>query len=184
MIGVWNMDGLAWYTLAGAKPAQILLSKTVRINWGWPGCVNVEEGIGEEGWAALASVLQRHPGFKGVHVPRAYMLRAPRAALKIIWDAMGGLWFRSRWVVNTDDGYIGVVKDGVIGVTMAGEDELKWAKLTEILNMSESQFLADKNMFWGEFEDEDEESESESDEESEGVEEQVGGGLEEEEQEN
>ena len=107
------------------------------------------------------------------------MLRAPRAALKIIWDAMGALGFRSRWVVNTDDGYIGVVKDGL---TMA--DELKWAELTEILNMSESQFLADKNMFWGE--DEDEESESEGDEESEGVEEQVGegDGLEEEEQEN
>ena len=83
--------------------------------------------IGEEGWTALASGLQQHPGFKRVAASREIMLQAPRAALKIIWDAMGALGVRSRWVVNTDDGYIGVVKDTV---TMAGEDELKWAKLT------------------------------------------------------
>ena len=87
----------------------------------------MKETFGEEGWAALASGLQRHPGFRIVVVPRAIMLQAPRAALKIIWDAMGALGTPSEWYVLTDD--IAVMKDGV---TEEG-DEVKWEELKEIL---------------------------------------------------
>ena len=90
--------------------------------------VEVWGDIGEEGWTALASGLQRHPGFTTVEASRETMLQAPRAALKIICDAMGGLGTRSEWWVETDR-VVTVFKDGV---TEEG-DELKWEELQEIL---------------------------------------------------
>ena len=128
MIGIWNIGaGLSCSSLAGVKNAQILLNKTLRINWGteWDSCVEVEGDIGEEGWTALASGLQPHPGFKEVEASREFMLQAPRAALKIIWDALGALGTASSWQL----GRIEVVKDGV---TEEG-DELKWAEFSAIL---------------------------------------------------
>ena len=132
MIRVWTMERLFCESLADVKTAQLLLNKTVRINWSrWPGSVDVQGDIGEEGWTALASGLQRHPGVKEVFVHRASMLQAPRAALKIIWDAMGALGTTSFWSVLLNDPFkrIEVVKDGV---TEEG-DELKWAEILEIL---------------------------------------------------
>ena len=93
--------------------------------------MRVQGDIGEEGWTALASGLQRHPGFKEVVASRASMLQAPRAALKIIWDALGALGTTSSWSVllNMPPWRIEVVKDGV---TEEG-DELKWAEISAIL---------------------------------------------------
>ena len=131
MIRVCVMSGLSLESLADVKTAQILLNKTVRINWSGLGSVHVQGDIGEEGWTALASGLQRHPGFTSVFVHRAFMMQAPRAALKIIWDAMGALGTTSFWSVllNGPPWRIEVVKDGV---TEEG-DELKWAEISGIL---------------------------------------------------
>ena len=132
--------------------------------------VHVRAEIGEEGWTALAAGLQQHPGFGEVSAPRGSMLQAPKATIKILWDAMRA--GNARWQVLTDDltGEIEVVKDGVT-------DELKWAEISEILDMSESQFLADNRMYWYA----EPVYESEGDEESvgEGVEEQIWDMLEE-----
>ena len=170
LIRVWKMDSLYCGSMAGAKTANILLRKTMRINWGGDSGVHVRAEIGEEGWTALAAGLQQHPGFGEVSAPRGSMLQAPKATIKILWDAMGA--GNARWQVLTDDlaGDIEVVKDGVT-------DELKWAEISEILDMSESQFLADNRMYWYA----EPVYESEGDEESvgEGVEEQVWDMLEE-----
>ena len=125
------MERLSCESLADVKTAQIIMNKTRRINWRWRRRVYVGEDIGEEGWTALASGLQRHPGVKEVFVHRASMLQAPRAALKIIWDAMGALGTTSSWFVrlNFPNKMIEVVKDGV---TEEG-DELKWAEISAIL---------------------------------------------------
>ena len=131
MIRVCVMSGLCFESLADVKTAQIIMNKTVRINWSGLGSVHVQGDIGEEGWTALASGLQRHPGFTRVFAHRASMLQAPRAALKIIWDALGALGTTSSWSVwlNDPNERIEVVKDGV---TEEG-DELKWAEISEIL---------------------------------------------------
>ena len=129
MIGIWNMDCiLLCRSLAGAKAAQILLNKTVRVNWGRSSGVHVGGDIGKEGWAALASGLQRHPGFPTVETSRATILQAPREALKIIWDAMGALGTLSEWRVLTDR-VVTVFKNGVT-------DNLKWEELLLLLDMS------------------------------------------------
>ena len=137
MIGVLDVGGLSCLSLACVKAAQIL-NKTVRVNW--RGGVFVERDIGEEGWAALASGLQRHPGFTIVVVPRAIMLQAPRAVLKIIWDSMGALGTPSQWWVLTDDLTMNfkVFKDGVTEVG----DKLKWEELLKMLDMTDSQFMS------------------------------------------
>ena len=131
MMRVCDMGRMSFMSLADAKTASILLNKIVRINWREPGRVYVEGDLGEEGWTALASGLQRHPGVKEVFVHRASMLQAPRAALKIIWDALGALGTASFWSVllNDPNERIEVVKDGV---TEEG-DELKWAEISAIL---------------------------------------------------
>ena len=90
--------------------------------------------IGEEGWTALASGLQRHPGFRRVFASRASMQQAPREALKTIWDHLGTTP-GSAWVVfmGRHDHHVRsqmVLKDGVI----EGGVELKWAELEEILD--------------------------------------------------
>ena len=178
MIVVWDLCDLNCRSLAGVKAVHALMNKTMRINWrdGW---VWIRRGIllGEEGWTALASGLQRHPGFKKVSASRACMVQAPRAALKIIWDAMGALGTPSKWCVESEAGgssqsYIDVVKDGVT----EGGVELKWEELTEILDMNEAQFLADKRtqLLY--------ESEGDEDLEAEEVDEQAEDGLEEKEQ--
>ena len=137
MIEVLDVGGLSCLSLACVKAAPIL-NKTVRVNW--RGGVFVERDIGEEGWAALASGLQRHPGFTIVVVPRAIMLQAPRAVLKIIWDSMGALGTPSQWWVLTDDLTMNfkVLKDGV---TEEG-DKLKWEELLKMLDMTDSQFMS------------------------------------------
>ena len=172
MIVVWDMSDLSCMSLAGVKDVHALLNKTMRINW-IDGHVWVQDGIflGEEGWTALASGLQRHPGFKKVTASRASMAQAPRAALKIIWDAMGALGTPSKWRVESETYFlvkIDVVKDGVTN----GGDEFKCEELTEILDMTKSQFLADKRI----------QLVSSSDSEGEEVDEQAEDGLEEEEQ--
>ena len=146
MIVVWDMCDLFCMSLAGVKDVHALLNKTMRINW-IHGHVWIQDGIflGEEGWTALASGLQRHPGFKRVTASRASMVQAPRAALKIIWDAMGALGTPSKWCVESETYClvkIDVVKDGVA----EGGDEFKWEELTKILDMTASQFLADKRI--------------------------------------
>ena len=78
MIVVWDLCDLNCRSLAGVKAVHALMSKTMRINWrdGW---VWIRRGIllGEEGWTALASGLQRHPGFKRVTASRASMVKLP-----------------------------------------------------------------------------------------------------------
>ena len=107
------MDSLYCGSMAGAKTANILLRKTMRINWGGDSGVHVRAEIGEEGWTALAAGLQQHPGFGEVSAPRGSMLQAPKATIKILWDAMGA--GNASWQVLTDDlaGDIEVVKEGM-----------------------------------------------------------------------
>ena len=103
--------------------------------------MSVGGDIGEEGWAALASGLQQHPGFRRVFASRASMQQAPRAALKTIWDHLGTTPGSGWDVMGLHDHHvrseIKVLKDGVI----EGGVELKWAELEEILELTESQFL-------------------------------------------
>ena len=117
-------------SLADAKLAHTLLSNIERINWrGSIASFDVNiggEDIGEEGWAALATGLQRRPGFTRVFVSRHLMKQASRASLRTTWDALGALGSPSTWSVA---GLAGFRKDGL---TEEGSEE-KWAKLLKIL---------------------------------------------------
>ena len=100
------------------------------------GNVLVLGDIGTEGWTALAAGLQRHPGFRYFDVLRLDTRAAPREALKMIWDAMDN--HDSYWFVYDPLRGLEIRKNGLT----KEENEMKWAEVVRILDMSEAEFQA------------------------------------------
>ena len=123
------------------------------------GGVAIHGDIGVEGWTALATALQRHPGFSYFSTSRRITRAAPREALKMIWDAMGSLGTPSTWIVANDD-FLPRIPIHKNGMTKEA-NEIIWEEEIQIgiLDMSDAQFLAA-------VEEEDEVSESEYSDES------------------
>ena len=99
------------------------------------GIVRVRGDMGAEGWTALAAGLQRHP-FRCFEVRRLDTRAAPREALKMIWDAMDN--HDSYWFVYDPLRGLEIRKNGLT----KEENEMKWAKVVRILDMSEAEFQA------------------------------------------
>ena len=145
MIRVWNMKTLHCSSLDDAKTVSTLMEHSERIIWAeglGEGGVAIHGDIGVEGWTALATALQRHPGFSYFSTSRRITRAAPREALKMIWDAMGSLGTPSTWIVTNDDFHprIPIDKDGMTKEA----NEIIWEEEIQIgiLDMSDAQFLA------------------------------------------
>ena len=121
------------------------LRATLRIPWMSGGIVRVRGDMGAEGWTALAAGLQRHPGFRCFEVFRLDTRAAPREALNMIWDAMDNhddSYWSVTWVEVSVDGLgLRVRKNGLT----KEENEMKWAEVVRILDMSEAEFQAASN---------------------------------------
>ena len=145
MIRVWNMTSLPCTSLDDAITASTLMEHSERIIWAEPlgvGGVAIQGDIGVEGLTALATALQRHPGFSFFVTSRRMTRAAPREALKMIWDAMGTLGTPSTWIVADDD-FLPRIPINKNGMTKEA-NEIIWEEEIQIgiLDMSDAQFLA------------------------------------------
>ena len=142
MIGVWDLIGLGCFSLDDANAYHAIMEHCERITWIGGGNVWIEGDIGAEGWTALAAGLQRHPGFRCFEVFRLDTRAAPREALKMIWDAMDNhddSYWSVTWVEVSVDGLgLRFRKNGLT----KEENEMKWAEVVRILDMSEAEFQA------------------------------------------
>ena len=142
MIRAWYSSILTCSSLDDANAYHAIMEHCERITWIGGGNVWIEGDIGAEGWTALAAGLQRHPGLCCFEGRRLDIRAAPREALKMIWDAMDNhddSYWSVTWVEVSVDGLgLRVRKNGLT----KEENEMKWAEVVRILDMSEAEFQA------------------------------------------
>ena len=127
----------------------------------------VADKFNAEAWAALSKAVKLHPGECGLSTTRRALLNGRRGDLKTIWEAVQSVevMFSKAF---TSEGEVFI------------EKEEGWARLEQVLDMSEDQWRAEAQK---DLEGEEEEEEGEEEEDDEGEEEEDDEGEEEEEDE-
>ena len=90
----------------------------------------VADKFNAEAWAALSKAVKLHPGGCGLSTTRSALLNGRRGDLKTIWEAV-----RSVEVMYSE----AFISDGEVFI----EKEEGWARLEQVLDMSEDQWRAE-----------------------------------------